>query len=273
MKARSPPSTSSLLINASLFHATGDHMKARRLSIALLSLPGIFAIALPNCGGSDDTAFSSGASAGTEGGPCLADSRCDVGLECRSDVCVKPGGSQGSGGKSMSAGGSGDATAGDSGSVAGGGSTGGTSGGTNPTGGSGTSEGGATPSGTGGAEDAVGTSGAGGAPIQCEGSDPLLSGQNRYCAADACYCNDPFDTCFPAATAEACCQNEPRCGDQPGDRGVDCAGQHPVVGPPRTCTSGNCFCSDGEGGDWDVCLPKAVAESCCPPGVSLTCVE
>ena len=28
-----------------------------------------------------------------------------------------------------------------------------------------------------------------------------------------------------------------------------------------------------QGGDWDVCLPKAVAESCCPPGVSLTCVE
>jgi hypothetical protein len=243
-------------------------MNARRLRIALLTLSGAFAVALPNCGGSDDTAFSSAAPEGAERGPCRSDGSCDVGLECRSDLCVKPGSSQG-GTNSMSSGGSGNSMAGDSGSVAGSDATGGT----NPSGGSGTSDGGATASGTAGAEVVGGADGSAGAPVQCEGSHPLLSDQNRYCAAGDCYCNDPFDTCFPSETAKACCENTPRCGSNPSDRGVNCAGTHPIIEPIRTCTSGNCFCSDGDGGDWDVCLPKAVADSCCPPGVSLTCVE
>jgi hypothetical protein len=247
-------------------------MKARPLRIALLALSGVFAGALASCGGSDDAAFSLATPPGTDGGDCRSDSSCDPGLVCRLGVCVT---AQGSGGTNNT-GGSGTSTAGDSPS----GGKGMTTGGTNPSGGANMSDGGASP-GAGGGDGEPGAAGessssagaGGGAPVECDGSHPLVSDQNRYCAVGDCYCNDPFDTCFPAETASACCENTPRCGANPGDRGVNCTGGHPIIGPPRTCASGSCFCSDGDGGDWDVCLPQAVADSCCPPGVSLTCVE
>jgi len=182
-------------------------------------------------------------------------------------LCVEA--DAGTGGTSTGTGGSAMSAAGES-SATGGSNVAGTA---NAEGGATSAEGG----GPGGVGDAgagnPGAGGGGGEPVECNGAHPEVSGKNRFCGAGACYCNDPFDTCFPQETAAACCENEPRCGAEPGDRGVNCTGAHPVIGPPRTCTSGNCFCSDGDLGNWDVCLPQAVAASCCPPGVSLTCVN
>ncbi len=246
-------------------------MKPRSLSVALLGLFGLFAGVLPSCGGSSDATFSSGIPAGAERGACRADGNCDTGLECRSNLCVSSGGSQSSGGTSNNAGGSSTSKAGDS-SSSGGIAAG--SGGANASGGMNASGAGVGQAGSSAAGDAAGgAGGAGGADVQCDGSHPLVSEKNRYCDVGACYCSDPFDTCFSKETAAACCQSAPRCGNEIKDRGVNCAGQHPVIGPPRTCTPGNCFCSDGATAKWDVCLPKAVAASCCPPGVTLTCVE
>ena len=242
-------------------------MKARRLTTTLLTLSGAFAAMLASCGGSDDAAFSSSIPDGQERGACRMDGSCDVGLECRSQLCVMPGSS--SGGSNGSTGGSASMSdAGESSSTAGKSMT---TGGSNPTAGSGMTDGGASLGG--GGDPGSAGAGGGGGPVECNGSHPLLNGKTRYCAEDACYCNDPFDTCFPSETAAACCENTPRCGAQPGDRGVNCTGSHPIIEPVRTCAPGNCFCSDGDIGDWDVCLPEDVADSCCPPGVSLTCVE
>jgi hypothetical protein len=242
----------------------------RTLSFTLLILCGSLA-ALPSCGGADDAAFGPSEPApGAERGPCRSGGDCDPGLECRSNLCVgsedpSSGGTNGTGGSSLAQAGTAaeGATAGSPGISSGGGGASQSEGGIGQ-GGAGLSEGGTGPGKAGGA---------GGAPLECEGSHPLLSSQSRFCPAGACYCNDPFDTCFPADTAQACCENTPRCGDEPGDRGVNCSGKHPIIEPIRTCESGYCFCSDGDTGDWDVCLPEAVAAWCCPPGVSLTCVE
>jgi hypothetical protein len=233
------------------------------LSIAFSGLVG----GLVSCGGSDDTAFSSMDPApGTERGLCRSGGKCDAGLECRSGLCVEA--DAGTGGTSTGTGGSAMSAAGES-STTGGSNVAGTA----------STEGGAT-SAEGGGPGGVGDAGAGnpgagggGEPVECNGSHPQVSDKNRFCAAGACYCNDPFDTCFPQETAKTCCESTPRCGAEPADRGVNCTGAHPVIGPPRTCTSGNCFCSDGDVGDWDVCLPQDIAAFCCPPGVSLTCVN
>jgi hypothetical protein len=243
-------------------------MNARPLCVALLAFSGVLASGLTGCGSSDDAAFSSSVAPGTERGACRSDGSCDTGLECRSDLCVSAGGGSGSGGgNSSNTGGSSNiSAAGDSSSNAG---TINGSGGTDAVGGSNAT--GGTVSGAGAGPG--GADGAGGAAVQCEGVHPLVSDKNRYCEVGSCYCNDPFDTCFSEETATACCSNAPRCGDQPADRGVNCTGSHPIIEPIRTCAPGNCFCSDGDAKKWDVCLPKAVAASCCPPGVSLTCVE
>jgi hypothetical protein len=246
-------------------------MKTRPLGLLVLTLSGVLSGVLASCSGDENTSFSSDVPAGAERGACRQGGDCDVGLECRSDVCVSADPGNG-GSNNTGTGGSGTSAAGDSSSSGGKGSTGGT----NPSGGTNMSEGGASQAdagGAGGAGDPNDAGGAGGAALECEGSHPLVSGKNRYCAVGACYCNDPFDTCFPAVTAAACCENTPRCGADPADRGVNCTGSHPIIEPVRTCAPGNCFCSDGQGGDWDVCLPQAVADSCCPPGVSLTCVN
>jgi hypothetical protein len=237
-------------------------MKARSLCVALLAFSGVLAGGLTGCGSDGDSEFSSSIAPGTERGACRSDDSCDVGLECRSDLCVSAAGGQGSGGSNNSntGGSSSMSAAGDSSSSSGSGNAVGG----DAAGGTAASEGGGTPG---------GADGAGGAAVQCEGVHPLVSGKNRYCEVGSCYCNDPFDTCFPEDTATACCGNAPRCGDQPADRGVNCTGSHPIIEPIRTCAPGNCFCSDGDAKKWDVCLPKAVAASCCPPDVSLTCVE
>ncbi len=246
-------------------------MKARPLCVALLAVAGVWTGGLAGCGASDEASFSAAAPAGTERAPCRSDNSCDAGLECRSDLCVGVSGGSGSGGSSSTTGGSsimsaaGDSsTTGGKGNPVGGTNTGGTNTGGTSTGGSNSSEAGAPP---------AGGDGAGGAPSQCEASHPLVVDKTRFCAPGSCYCNDPFDTCFPEETAAACCGNTPLCGKAQADRGVSCAGQHPIVEPTRTCESGNCFCSDGDLKKWDVCLPEDVAAFCCPPGVSLTCVD
>lgn len=248
-------------------------MKARRLCVALIALAGGVTGVLSGCSGSGDTLFSSTATTpGKERSACRSDGSCDPGLECRSDLCVSAAGGQGSGGTDGSSSGASPvvSVAGTLSSSSGNGNaTGGSdaTAGTNAAGGS-NAAGGATMS-----ESGDGPGGAGGSAVQCEGVHPLVSDKSRYCEVGSCYCSSPFDTCFPAETAMACCDNNPRCGDQAADRGVNCAGSHPIIGPPRTCAPGNCFCSDGDAKKWDVCLPKAVAEFCCPPGVSLTCVN
>lgn len=255
-------------------------MKARSLCVAVFAFGAAVLGGVVGCGGASDAVFSSDVSPGSERGPCRAGGTCDAGLECRSDLCVSDDEGGGAGGKSNASGGTTTSTAGSSSSTGGGDGSGGgnpsggdeaggasPSGGGTASGGTGMSEGGAS---LGGAD---GTAGAGGAAIECSGAHPIVADKTRYCATDSCYCSDPFDTCFPEATAAACCATTPRCGDEPKDRGVNCAGAHPVIGPPRTCEPGNCFCSDGDAKKYDVCLPKAVADSCCPPGVSLTCVD
>jgi hypothetical protein len=180
----------------------------------------------------------------------------------------------GAGGSGISSAGEPSSTSGTSGTNTGG--TNGTAGTSNANGGTPSDDGGSSNSsdaGTGSGGDAAGAGGGSGDPVECNGAHPQVSGQNRFCLADACYCNAPFDTCFPEETAQTCCENTPRCGNEPGDRGVSCTGQHPIIEPVRTCTSGNCFCSDGDAGNWDVCLPEDVAAFCCPPGVSLTCIN
>jgi hypothetical protein len=211
------------------------------------------------CSSSDGTQFS--APPGTERGECLEGGGCDPGLECRSGLCVEE--------ETPGTGGSQSATGGSSGS--GGESTGG---GGASGGDSGTSSGG---SGTAGDAGASGGETADAAPPgdasgpECSGAHPNVEGNRRFCDAGSCYCSDPFDTCFAADVATACCAEGPRCGDTAEDRGIVCEGTHPIVGPTRTCDPGNCLCSDGT--SIDLCFPAEVARICCPPAVEIVCVE
>ena len=198
---------------------------------------------------------------GTEGAACRAGGSCDDGLACLSSLCVDP--SSGAGAAPEQAG----ADAAADGASAGGASSGGGGGASSGSGGSDGS----------GAAAAIGDGGSAGgadagsdAAVVCAGAHPNLDGQRRYCDPDACYCTDPFDTCFPASIATACCSVTPDCGGDAGPGGVDCTGAHPIIGSPRTCESGSCLCSDGS--TVDKCFPQAVVVACCPPSVTLECV-
>lgn len=93
-------------------------------------------------------------------------------------------------------------------------------------------------------------------PEACSGTHPLVMGDLRYCAADACYCGDS-DACFPAAVADACCAVDVVC-DAP-DAGVACAPTHPLVmGDRRYCNPGDCYCAVS-----DACFSGATAATCC----------
>lgn len=204
------------------------------------------------------------------------------------------GGGAASGG--ASGGGAGGRTSSSGGNVASGGAQ--TSGGMNAGGASGGASGASTTGGTandsggvstGGAPATGGTSGAGGVLAtggasatggagggrndggpQCRGSHPNVQGQRRYCDVGSCYCTDPFDTCFTSNIADNCCNNTPICGNGQPDGGVNCAGVHPIIGPPRTCSSGYCYCSDGN--TIDVCYPAGISDACCPPRIQPVCV-
>lgn len=198
-------------------------------------------LSIPACSGADS---SSGFAPGTERGRCRADGTCEQGLVCLSDTCVNPNGSP-------------DASSG--------GSTSGT-GATSNAGGM---------NGTGGGQSTGAGSGTGGTGPVCNGAHPNVSGSLRYCDPGDCYCTDPFDTCFPAGQVATCCTGNVDCGGDAGPDagpgGVDCSGQHPIIGPPRTCSSGYCLCSDSTVGI-DSCYPQDVASTCCPPSVTLQCV-
>lgn len=219
------------------------------------------------CSGSSDSSFG-GAAEGTERGACRANHSCDPGLVCLSDLCVSQGssgGNAGSGGSSDAAAGSGGSNAGSGGSSAGAAGSGGSSAGAAGVGGS--SGGAAGASGSGGTAGASGSAGAG---ASCQGSHPNIEQQRRFCDVGSCYCTDPFDTCFSSSSADRCCQDTPICGDNTTGGGVNCAGMHPIIGPPRTCQSGYCFCSNGS--TVDVCHPKDVSAACCPPSITPVCV-
>ena len=209
-------------------------------------------VLLAGFGCSDD----SGAAPGTEGGACEAGG-CDDGLACLSNLCVDPSGGSSAGGPdnaSSSATGTGSAADGGNGSD--------------------TGEPGSDTAGTDGDGTEVVDAGAdsgGAVDIQCDGSHPLLDGGARFCDENSCYCNDPFDVCFPADQAEACCNETPDCGDGDEPGGVICDGVHPITEPRRTCEVGSCMCSSQDLGI-DLCFPMDVARTCCPPSIELDCV-
>lgn len=58
---------------------------------------------------------------------------------------------------------------------------------------------------------------------------------------------------------------KPDAGNGDTDAATDCMGEHPIIGPPRTCESGRCYCSDP-----DACFPPDRAERCCT--VDVVCV-
>jgi hypothetical protein len=49
--------------------------------------------------------------------------------------------------------------------------------------------------------------------VECIGTHPIVDGERRFCDPGFCYCLEPGprDTCFPTATAAACCTVEPEC--------------------------------------------------------------
>jgi hypothetical protein len=235
-----------------------------------LVIPGLFVTAFASCSGSGDNAEFGSAAVGTERGPCREDKSCDPGLECHSDVCVSgevtvpsSGGDSNSGaGASVGAGATTSSSGGDGPSNSVGGAPSGNSGGEGP----GTS--------SGGSNSGPGNGGSGN--VVCEGSHPNVEDDNRFCDSGDCYCNDPFDTCFPEDIAGECCEGKLRCGDEAGDRGCG-GGAHPDVdGEIRSCETNNCLCSgdfngDKEGGMVDWCWPEDVAEECCPANISVEC--
>lgn len=184
------------------------------------------------CSGGDG---ASSFAAGTERGPCRSDGTCDTGLVCLSNTCVNP-----------------NPDAGQTGT----GSTSSAGGGAN---------------GAGGAMGNAGAAAGGQGGAACSGAHPNVSGPLRTCNPGSCYCTEPFDTCYPSTQVATCCTGAIDCGGDAGPGGIDCTGQHPIIGPPRTCASGYCLCSDSTVGV-DACYPQGVAEACCPPSVTLQCV-
>ncbi len=230
--------------------------------IAFGALAAVFA-----CSGSgDDSSFSN------EGEACSTNGDCGEGLVCQFDVCVvgnaaggSGGGTNGRGGTSSKGGASTKGGASNGGEPAVGGDGTANNNGGSPTGSAGAS------SSSGGAGGAVSAGGAGGAGPDCDGSHPLLGNDppTRYCGDGDCYCPGA-DKCLAENIAAQCCENDPLCGDDGGLAGIDCSSMHPIIGPPRTCQSGYCLCS--EQNVIDACFPSEVAQYCCPPSVELQCV-
>jgi hypothetical protein len=219
------------------------------------------------CGSGDSGSSFSGS--GTEQTECSSNGECADGFVCRFNVCV-----EGDSGGGMGA--TGGTTNGSGGTS----STGGTSdaGASSSSGGEGnaSSDGGASAAGaagqSGSSSGAGGTGGVGGDGAECNGTHPLLGNDppTRYCAEGDCYCPGA-DECLAADVAAECCENNPLCGENGELAGIECSSMHPIIGPPRTCESGFCLCS--EQGVIDACFPSDVAEYCCPPDVALQCVQ
>ena len=250
----SSPLESTLMPSPALHRMTAGALALSTYLVVLLG--GLTA----SCSSTTEGESGSGSAAsGMEGAACRADGSCDEGLKCLSNLCVDPG--SGADGGSSGQGQAGSGSGGDE-PGAGGASSSGGGGADSGAGGAGGASGGGTDASTGGA--------GGDAAVVCSGAHPNVDGQRRFCDPDACYCTDPFDTCFAATVAEACCNVTPDCGGDASPGGVDCTGEHPIIGPPRTCESGFCLCSDGS--TVDKCLPEAVAVACCPPDITLDCV-
>lgn len=105
-----------------------------------------------------------------------------------------------------------------------------------------------------------------GSAVICVGEHPIVEGTRRFCNAGDCYCGTP-ESCFPADTADACCDVAVVCTAPDTDAGtaVICVGEHPNttgMGTLRWCDPGNCFCADP-----DSCFPTDTADACCPGAV------
>lgn len=95
-------------------------------------------------------------------------------------------------------------------------------------------------------------------PVECMGAHPVI-GPPRTCEPGACLCVET-DTCYPVEQAVACCpaDAELRCGPPV----AACMGQHPIIGPPRTCEPGMCYCANP-----DACFAPDRAAECCATDV------
>lgn len=118
---------------------------------------------------------------------------------------------------------------------------------------------GAASDGSSGSDDAGALSDAG--PVECTGAHPVI-GPPRTCERGSCLCVET-DTCYPVDQAVLCCpaDAELRCAPPVGA----CMGEHPIVGPPRTCEPGMCYCPNP-----DACFTPDRAVECC--AVDVVCV-
>lgn len=162
---------------------------------------------LLSCGSSEESTGLSGATAGEEGGPCLKQGGCDVGLVCTGGKCVKAGGTGGTGGTTGTTDANSDAAE---------------CSGSHPLIDASArfcAEGQcrclATDScfpQTTAAKCCAGqlecfTSDGG---VECNGTHPIVDGGSRTCSQGVCYCS-ANDTCYPSATAFVCCSVSPTC--------------------------------------------------------------
>lgn len=117
-------------------------------------------------------------------------------------------------------------------------------------------DGGGAPDGGSGLDDAGDASDAG--TVECTGAHPV-NGPPRTCERGSCLCVET-DTCFPVEQAVACCpaDAEVRCAPPV----AACMGEHPIVGPPRSCEPGMCYCANP-----DACFAPDRAADCCATDV------
>jgi len=217
-----------------------DSFRINALTLSILASSAGIGLALA-CSGSDSTIFSS-AEPGTERGPCRAASaatRCDTGLVCLSDLCVRPadgGGTTGGAGGSGATGGAGGkgATGGAGGSA----TTGGTSGG--------------------------GTSGAAG---QSTGGTGGATCGDLVCEPGEC------NTCSPDCGAT--CSSG--CGDGNCDQGEDCmscpADCQTGCGDGCCLINENCQSCPQDCVTRESCDPSACGNNQCNYGLSETCLN
>lgn len=159
-----------LLHSVSRDRAGGSHAHAR-MKLVRIVLGGVVALVATTVGCSvteeNPAATRTRPAVGSEGGACPpAGTSCDVGLVCRSNVCVRAEG----------------ATASDAGGTVA-----------------------ASSSQLDASEPQDAAADADSGPVQCVFKHPLLDGGARFCEVGECYCADP-DSCYPKATAQACCK-------------------------------------------------------------------
>lgn len=95
--------------------------------------------------------------------------------------------------------------------------------------------------------------------MACPGMPPNAA--TGMCDLGNCLCSRT-GLCYATAMAAACCPGGSLACSGPT---TDCFWTHPIVGPPRTCSSGLCYCANPDG-----CFPPETAARCC--AVSVACV-